>query len=92
MGIAEVLARLGCIPSFKNRGRHAHAFPGGVAGSDARPLPHPIEETTNMHPQTRGLQEPDIRVIRGHLLRIAFPKLATNRNLAKPTTKAIKQL
>ena len=32
---------------IKNRGRHAHAFPGGAAGNEARPAPHPIEETTN---------------------------------------------
>ena len=33
---------------IKNRGRHAHSFPGGAAGNEARPAPHPIEETTNV--------------------------------------------
>jgi len=32
---------------IKNRGRRAPAFPGGVADSEARPSPHPTEETTN---------------------------------------------
>ena len=32
---------------IKNRGRHAHAFPDEAAGNEARPAPHPIEETTN---------------------------------------------
>ena len=32
---------------IKNRGRHAPAFRGGVAGSEARPALHPAEETAN---------------------------------------------
>ena len=32
---------------IKNRVRPALALPAGVAGSKARPAPHPIEETTN---------------------------------------------
>ena len=32
---------------IKNRGRHAPAFPVGVAGNEARPALHPAEETAN---------------------------------------------
>ena len=39
---------------IKNRDRHAPAFPGEVAGSEARPAPHPIEEITNVPPPGSG--------------------------------------
>ena len=40
----------------------------------------------------RGLQEPIIRMIRGYLIRIANPWLATREQPAKPTTETIEQL
>ena len=48
VGNNPLYSQTGGIPSFKNRGRHVPAFPGGAAGSEAMPAPHPIEETTNV--------------------------------------------
>ena len=32
---------------MRSPGRHAPAFPGGVVGNEAGPVPHPCVETTN---------------------------------------------
>ena len=77
---------------IKNLGRHAPAFPSGVAGIAARPAPHLIEGTTSAPLRCSRAPEAIVRTIGGHLLRIAIPKLTTWRQPTKRATKAIEQL
>jgi len=77
--------------AIKNSGRHAPAFPGVVAGSGLKRAPHPTEETTNVPRPRLRAQGANLQKIRGHLLRIAIPDLATRQHPAEPATKAVKQ-
>ena len=77
---------------IKNRGRHAPAFPGGVADSEARPAPHPIVETTNGPLRGSAVPGASHQSDPGPLAWMAIPTLVIRHNPAEPTTKTIEQL
>ena len=77
---------------IKNRGRHAHAFPDGAAGNEARPAPNPIEETTNGPRPGSGAPRACHQSDPGPIAQGCVPIAGALVHPVKPATKTIEQL
>ena len=78
--------------TVKNLGRHAPAFPSGVAGSAAWPSPHLNEGTANRPLRCSRAPKANRQTDLGPPAGDCDPEMTTWRQPTEPATKAIEQL